>query len=93
MGDHRASIKIVIAFDGEPRGVDASTLDASITYCPGEDGLDPRVGEFFRKAWEKHLGRYDEMIFEAERRERERAERAELARLKAIYEGAVVPPA
>lgn len=88
MGDLRADIKIEFDFMGETK-----KADMSINYI-GEScecyGVDDRVIEFFRNAYESGMHNYRAMIAEAEkesrRAETEVKERAELRRLKDKYE-------
>ena len=86
MGDHRASIKIQMEFHGEKK-----ECDMWINYSPSECcGMDSRVTEFFTEVYEKGMHNFEEMVWESEKEEREKAEKKkdleDLARLKAKYE-------
>lgn len=84
MGDHRASIKIEFEFHGK-----TYKMDSWVNYFPDGDGVDRRVQEFFEKAYNDGMRRYQDELFEADRerreREQEEADRAEYARLKAKF--------
>lgn len=85
MGDHRADIKIEFTIHGK-----TYEMDSYINWFDDGSGVDARVVEFFRNAWNDAKGRYDAAC--AARLAQERAlqveveERNELARLKAKYD-------
>lgn len=81
MGDHRASVTIDLEF---PDGI-KHRQEFWINYWPDDDGIDPRIKEFFAKAWDQWLAGYSDMIAESRRREQEALERKQLAALTAKY--------
>lgn len=86
MGDHRASIKITARFHGK----DYST-DMWINYFPYEGcGCDERVCKFFNEMYQEGMIRYEKLIWESDKENREKhekeAELREFARLKKKYE-------
>jgi hypothetical protein len=87
MGDHRADVKIEFTFHGK-----TEKFDAWINWCPDSDGdyvIDPRVVNFFRRCYNEGMDRYNDAVYESQRKEREIAERAQelcdLRRLKEKY--------
>lgn len=86
MGDHRASIKIEMEFHGVK-----DTCDMWINYYPHECcGMDKRVIEFFKRIYDEGMDKYNAIVHESEKVEREKAEQKreldELKRLKEKYE-------
>ena len=85
MGDHRADVKIDFTFHGK-----TYKMDAWINWSPEAGGcwcIDERVVEFFRASYEDGIDRYNAMVHESEREQREKAQREqELATLKTLKE-------
>lgn len=81
MGDHRAEVKITFEAHGITR-----KFDAWINWFPNSDGVDQRVVDFFRNAWDDCMAVYDERVEEWHAREREKAERGEYERLRAKFD-------
>ncbi len=67
MGDFRADIKIKMELMGK-----TYTQDMYINYFPNSDGVDDRVIEFFRDSYEDARARYDNMILDAEFKQRKK---------------------
>jgi len=84
VGDHRADVKIAFTIHGK-----TYTMDSYINWFDDGSGVDSRVVEFFRDAWNDAKARYDAEVDALYQREHaadlERSERAELDRLTKKY--------
>lgn len=87
MGDFRADIKIKMESLGKNY-----KMGSWINYTPESEcyGVDQRIIDFFRNAWDDIKSRHDKKVakyFEEQHKEEiEKQERAELERLKDKYE-------
>jgi hypothetical protein len=86
MGDHRASIEIVMKAHGK-----TYEQEWWINWNPDEStGCDRRITDWFSRCWEdayeRYHKRYAEYFVEQEAKRVEEEEKKELARLKEKYE-------
>jgi hypothetical protein len=84
MGDHRADIKITFSMYGETK-----KADMWINWSPDDYGVDPRVLDFFSRAYEEMYGTYIEQAIEhdlSEQDKKEADERREYERLRTKFE-------
>lgn len=88
MGDHRADIKIKFSMYGEVK-----KADMWINWSPHDSecsGIDQRVLDFFREAYNEMYGTYMDQVFEhaqIEQEKQEAEERKEYERLRKKFEG------
>jgi len=86
MGDFRADIKIKLDLWGHKY-----SMDSWLNYSPEECcGMDKRVSDFFNESYEDAKSKYDDMVYEMDKENREKEERehelSELKRLKQKYD-------